>query len=706
MAGIFSGVRGRLRLAFLVVAILPAIGAVVADMAFDRFGDALDGITGRRLPQITDALALARQSERLVALAPTVANVPNMAALDVMAQRVATELAAAKRLLDRLEAGADDRAALVPLIRTEEEIGKNAAALLAHTRTLIQLRESRAKLSGELTAASFQYGDRLDPVRNHARNALAEAQKAASGGDPAAAARALQALVAAQAITSAASTLEAHGLTFKSNLVEAQLTTDLTRLDDIAISAPAEIDEIRKGLDAVPAELRAGLMPSIDRLAKLTSGDTDMVALQGRVVDETAAQSKLMEENAALSARMVGAAEPLIDQANAAAAQSSAEAGRLIAQARLVLFGVAAIAVIFALAIGWIYVGRVVIGRLLRTERAMRDVANGNLDAELPPAGTDEIGAMAAALIVFRDNARAVEQLRRDQDAAKALAEAERQQALGTLASGFEGSVQQVVDKVLDSARSVGVAAGRLTGSIQRTTERSAAAAAASEQARTNVQLVSGAADGLARSIRDIAGQVEQSLVITQRAVSTARQTDSSVRGLAATAERIGDVVKLISDIAGQTNLLALNATIEAARAGEAGKGFAVVASEVKNLAAQTARATEEIGSQIAAIQSETGSVVDAIGEITQVITEINRISSAIAGAVEQQDSATSEIASNVQQAAAGSQDATTNIVDVSSASVEASAAAVDFRSSAEILAEVADTLKQEVESFVRRVRA
>jgi len=326
------------------------------------------------------------------------------------------------------------------------------------------------------------------------------------------------------------------------------------------------------------------------------------------------------------------------------------------------------------------------IGRLV----AARHRWNGNRVAAL-------VAAVNSAVFLDMDIALSIYF-----EEAKAAATRER----ARVADAFDAAVGKVVQSVASAGTELQASADTLGAISARTEARANAVAAASTQASTNVQTVAASAEELAASVGEITRQVSESARVAAEAVRRARETDATVKGLAESARRVGDVVRLISDIAGQTNLLALNATIEAARAGEAGKGFAVVASEVKALANQTTKATEEISAQIAAIQSDTERAVAAIRSIAEVIEQVDRISAAISAAVEEQGAATAEIARNVQQAAIGTGEVSAAIADVNKAALETNGAVGDLRRAAAELAQNGETLRREVAQFVASLRA
>ena len=337
---------------------------------------------------------------------------------------------------------------------------------------------------------------------------------------------------------------------------------------------------------------------------------------------------------------------------------------------------------------------------------AMTQLADGDVDVPIPATERhDEIGAMAKALQVFKDNARRARELAAEQESEQAR-KAARGTAIEREIGDFDAAISAALGKLSAAAEGMRATSTALGGTVETTERQAAAVAAASTLASTNVQTVASAGEQLSTSIAEIGRRVSDSTVITQQAVDQATQTDAKIKGLAEAARRIGDVVKLINDIAGQTNLLALNATIEAARAGEAGKGFAVVASEVKSLANQTAKATEEISTKIAEIQSATADSVEAIKTITETIERISGIATTIAAAVEEQGAATKEIARNVGEAAKGAEDVSANILGVTEATGETRKAASQVLSAAQGLNAESENLRSQIGGFLTRIRA
>jgi methyl-accepting chemotaxis protein len=387
---------------------------------------------------------------------------------------------------------------------------------------------------------------------------------------------------------------------------------------------------------------------------------------------------------------------------------TTAEAGEAatrgsVATWMLIAFG-AAVILVFGLSL---LIGRSISKALASMVSAMTRLAGGEVRIAIPGLGRkDEIGEMASAVGVFKDNMIEAERLRAEQSEIELRQAAQRKADMRELANAFEGAVGEIIETVSSAATELEASANTLTKAAERSQSLATTVAAASEEASTNVQSVSAASEELTSSVNEISRQVQESSRVANEAVGQAQKTNGRVSELSKAAARIGDVVELINTIAGQTNLLALNATIEAARAGEAGRGFAVVASEVKALAEQTAKATGEISQQISGIQAATEDSVTAIKEIGDTIGRMSEISSTIAAAVEEQGAATQEISRNIQHAATGTQEVSSNITDVQHGATETGSASAQVHSAAKSLSSESNRLKLEVGKFLNSVRA
>ena len=337
----------------------------------------------------------------------------------------------------------------------------------------------------------------------------------------------------------------------------------------------------------------------------------------------------------------------------------------------------------------------------------MRRLATNEINVDVPyRRRSDEIGEMSQAVEVFRVNAVEKIALEKQQAEAEQRAEAEKQAAMRRLADEFEADIGEVVQSVSSAATEMQSTAQSMSAIAEETSRQSTTVASAAEQASANVQTVAAAAEELGSSVTEISRQMSVQTGAADDAVTAALASDTEIKGLAEKVDAIGDVVNLITSIAEQTNLLALNATIEAARAGDAGKGFAVVAQEVKNLANQTAKATEEIAAQIQDVQERTGSAVTAIADINARIDKIREISASVAAAIEEQNAAAAEIGRNTQEASAGTQQVSSSIVGVTEASGQTGTSANNVLTASGELARQSEQLSTRVAEFMNRVRA
>ena len=455
-----------------------------------------------------------------------------------------------------------------------------------------------------------------------------------------------------------------------------------------AKAALANLEPLAEG------DVKALISPARDAL---TAYGTSFGRASASLIDGTDHMDNGLRPRIVAMQKDTGAAlVSLEDGFKANAMDSKVEAGRTMWVQAIVAGAAAVIGAVLALLIG-----RGIVRPIAGMTEAMTRLAQGDLDVAVPVRdSTDEIGVMARSVDVFKQNAIVNRRLT-EANVKEQAARDRRQAAMDSHTQDFGTSVSGVMASLGQSAGKMHTAANEMSEAAKRTRDSTSGAVDGANASARDLNSVAVAAEQMAASISEISRQVAHVTTAVAKAVDRASETDKKVAGLADTADRIGDVVRLITDIAGQTNLLALNATIEAARAGEAGKGFAVVASEVKTLATQTAKATDQIGAQIVAIRTSTSEAVEAVRDVGLAIGQVASVATAIAAAVEQQAAATQEISASVQSVTLATNAAAQSMEQVLSIAEQTDAASRSVLSAAEEVGQTADTLRAEVNDFL-----
>ncbi len=684
------GIGVRLLGAFWTVALLTVAASGIAWFSYNNIATVLQQVTHRNVPSMNEALRLSTASASLSAEAPVLVAAKNDEERRKLNARLFPKISALSATMKKLRDLIGDSEQLGKVSHASRELTGNLQALDRSVAEMLQLRVEREARVAEVAEVHDALLEAAEPMTV----AINSGFFAQLGGS------AVTELMAVLRVEAEANLLE--GI-----LRDASQTTDPVRLYLLRERFDESSATMIENLERMPVRAEADnvrtLATSLHALGSEAGNIFELREAELGAVSEADALLELNLQHAEFLAKQVDVLVADVGNELAAGTQSSEMA---IASGKLWLLIIAGASFAFSMAIAIFYVGRNLVARLTAVAVSMREIADGKLDTEVAVTGRDEITEMAKTLSVFRDGLAEVEKANKKVEEEREAAATQRREEMIALADDFEARVMGVVESVSRASGEVQSSSQTMSGAAKGAGAKAEAAGSAAEQAAKNVQTVASAAEELAASIKEIGRQVNQSSTIAATAAEKGEKTNVQVEGLSAAAQKIGDVVNLITDIAEQTNLLALNATIEAARAGEAGKGFAVVASEVKGLATQTAKATEDIANQIKDIQSATRDAVTAIKDITSTITEIDTIGTAIASAVEEQSSATQEISRNVAAAASGAEQAGTNITDVHDAIGQTSTAADQMLQASNTLADQAGDLKTQVTGFLTQVRS
>jgi methyl-accepting chemotaxis protein len=693
------GVRGSLFAAFAVIASMAIVISAGAGMVLQQLGGTMTDLSGRDIPRLAASLQLSAQSASLASQGPALLAARSEESLKERSRKMKeTQTLALQKLGEVIELGADKNvvAALSETVKNIDDmiqsLGSAARERLEtaslHDRQYDALRKAQAEFVATAAPAMMDAQSQLNAILSSADPSSDDASQAA---------RTVEQL----------GNVIASGNLMASNMAAALSANSSDTLEAIEKDFKETQARVKSNLEMLPKNAGAkALGDGAAKLQVLGQGKTGVFKIRMKELDAADYGETILEETRKLNVGLGISVQQLVDGVRRETDDSTFQARQQISFATMVMLALGVATLVGSILFVWLYVGRNILRRIRSLQRSMQLLSDGDLESEVYQSHQhDEIASMANSLQVFRESMIEARALTADQDKDR-VAKSERASRMEARIVEFETTVRSALESLQTAASSMQTTAQSMSATADQSSALVSAVASAAEETSVNVQTVSSGTEELSSSISEIGRQVVASAEIARKAVEEAGATDATMQGLADNAARISVVVDLIQTIASQTNLLALNATIEAARAGDAGRGFAVVASEVKSLANQTAKATDEIRQQIVSMQTVTNSAVGAIRNISDTISEINDVTTAIAAAVEEQGAATREIARNIQHAAGGTSEVSSNIIGVSSASTEAGTAASEVLNASGSLRREADVLRAEIDAFLENIRA
>ncbi len=693
------GVRGSLFLAFAVIAGMAIAISAGASLLLGQLGGMMNELSSQNIPRLTASLQLSGLSQSLAARGPAMLASDDESTLQSRTQGLKEVQAAALAKLQEIKTLKADPSVVSALEENVKMLDDTINSLRGAAKERLDLAAEHNK---KFEAARAAHSAVVNIISGAAEDAKAAVNSALVNPN----AEPKEAIKAMRGVDMLASLLADINFA-ASNISAAANANNAETLSDQEYAFSVTYDSIDISLKALGHAADGDkLKDAVTQMMAFGNKKSGLFKLRQKELDSADYGRLILEETGKLNRGLEMSIKRLVDDVQVATDAAASKANNTITLGTTTMLALGVLTLVGSALFVWLYVGRNILGRIGNLQDVMRRLSEGDLNAEVKRGRQqDEIAVMADSLEVFRDSMIRSRTLSSEQDQDR-IAKAERASRIEKQIVSFEDKVRAALDSLMTSANVMQATAESMSTSAEHSSALVNTVASAAEETSVNVQTVSAGTEELSSSIQEISRQVTNSTKIAANAVTEAGKTDTTMQGLADNANRISSVVDLIQEIASQTNLLALNATIEAARAGEAGRGFAVVASEVKSLAEQTAKATDEIRTQIASMQNVTASAVGAIRNIGSTIGEINEVTTAIAAAVEEQGAATREIARNIQHAASGTQEVSSNIVGVSRASSEAGTAAGEVLNASNELRREADTLRAEVDAFLLNIRA